>query len=145
MRLVGILFVTLLVIACNKKKQSLEKDLVVIAELEMKNQSLQKSLQEIDTMLDSINYTLCVEKETHSKELSSAEKLSKINTYVKQTALRLKDQERQIRNIKIEADAYLMMMDALKSEAEIREGYVQHLTDSLHQFKMLATNDMPLL
>jgi len=147
MKRFGMLLVIFSAIACNNNTESRkEQERIVIAELQKQNQALLTSMQEVDLMLDSINQTLrCVAKEGLSDNSTSTERLVEINAFIQQAASTMKYQEQQIRNIKIEAEAYLMMMDALKSEAEIRESHLMNVTDSLQTFKVLANNEEPSL
>ena len=143
----GILLIICSVFACNHKPVStIEKERMAIAELKKQNEALQASIDHVDTMLDSIYRTMnCVAKVSEEKHGTSVEKLGEINAFILQTTSQLQYQEHQIRKIKNEAQAYLMMMDALKSEAEIRESHLQNLSDSLNEFKVVAENKVSLL
>lgn len=143
----GILLILCSALACNHKPvSSIEKERIAIAELQKQNEALQASIDHVDTMLDSIYRTMnCVAKVSVDQHGTSVDKLGEINAFIMQTTSQLQYQETQIRKIKNEAHAYLMMMDALKSEAEIRESHLQNLTDSLSEFKVVAENNVSSL
>lgn len=62
-------------------------------------------------------------------------RLKNINEYVKKTQDKIKTVEKELRSSNRKVEAYLMMMDALKSELQIRIQEVASLEEAVDQYK----------
>jgi hypothetical protein len=131
------LFIVLitLISSCDKKSKSafeVQEDslLAILAE----NQSLKKLMNETTSLLDSIE--LAREKRANlSGKNNTTERLKDLHLYVKSMEKKIKKVKRDLRVARNEADAYLMLTDALKGEVEIRDNEVHALADSLLVYK----------
>jgi len=116
--------------------------------LRVENDSLRKELDTRHTMvgvmrdvkglIDSIDASRHVLRADLNEGMSYnnfSSRLKNINDYVKKTADKLKSVEKQLRSSNKKASAYLLMMDALKSELEIRVQEVNSLEAAVAQYK----------
>jgi chromosome segregation ATPase len=131
--------ITLLFSACGTEE---------IQRLKAENDSLRRELetrhsmvavmQDVKGLLDSIDSSrklLRTELNEGTTYNDFATRLKDINGYVQKTEDKIKSIEKQMKSSKREASAYLMMMDALKSELAIRVGEVEALEASVEQYK----------
>jgi chromosome segregation ATPase len=106
-------------------------------ELETRH-SMVAVMKDVTSLLDSIDSSRKLLRADLSEGTSYNDfttRLQDINGYVKKTEDKIKTMEKQMRSAKRESSAYLMMMDALKSELAIRVGEVEELERAVEQYK----------
>lgn len=138
-RIVCVVLLLTPLVGCNEKE---------VARLKQENDSLRAeldnrhrlvlTLQEVKGMLDSIDLNRKVlradlqEGTTYEK---FSQRLGEINQYVKRSEAKIESIQKDLRASKGQASAYLLMVDALKGELEIRAEEVQQLESAVAQYK----------
>lgn len=121
----AILIVIVAMTACQTKKKDVsEKHAALVQELKAEKEAMEKTISVVHHLLDSIEQAINDPGKAVSPEKDPHRRLRNVHLHI------LK-QEAELRKTKNKADAYLMMMDALKSEADIRESHIQMLSDSI--------------
>jgi uncharacterized coiled-coil protein SlyX len=134
-----IFFASLFLVGCGSKER---------ARLEAENDSLRAELEtrysvvvtmkDIKVLLDSIDISrnalhLNLNEGTTYQEFSS--RLVNINDYVKRTEDKIAGIEKQLKASKGKASAYMMMVDALRDELQIRATEVEDLEAQVNNYK----------
>jgi chromosome segregation ATPase len=135
-----VLFVIMIIVAACGSKE--------IEHLRAENDSLRKELEtrhtmvaimrDVKSLIDSIDSSRKLLRTDLSEGTTYdhfTNRLKDINSYVKQTEDKIKTIEKEMKTSKRQASAYLMMMDALKSELAIRVDEVEQLEASVEQYK----------
>ena len=111
-------------------------------ELETRH-SIVSVMNDVKGLLDSIDASRNV-MNTHLGEGTTYEnftnRLSNINDYIKKTQDKIETIEKELKASNNEAVAYLMMVDALKGELEIRAGEVRDLEQRVAEFQKENSN-----
>ncbi len=140
-----------LLAACNTRE---------LEQLRSENDSLRRELEtrhnmvavmhDVESLLDSIDAT----RDALSANLREGVtyenftgRLREINEYIKRSQDKISSIEQQLKSSNTEAAAYLMMVDALKGELEIRAGEISNLEKRVAEFeqeksKLLRTVDI---
>lgn len=134
------LFVVILLSACGSKEEN--------ERLRVENDSLRNELEtrhemvgvmrDVKGLIDSIDasrHLLRTDLHEGMSYNSFSERLKGINDYVKKTEAKLKTVEKELRSSNKKVNSYLLMMDALKSELEIRVQEVNSLEAAVAQYK----------
>jgi chromosome segregation ATPase len=106
-------------------------------ELETRH-SMVAVMRDVTSLLDSIDSNRKLLRADLNEGITQndfSSRLKDINSYVKKTEDKIKSIEKQMKSAKREVSAYLMMMDALKSELAIRVGEVEELEKAVEQYK----------
>lgn len=115
-----------------------------IKELRSQNDSLRHELEvshqfvsvmrDVQSLIDSIDASRRILR-THLSEGTSVanvtSRLEDINRYIKATTEKIGEIETALKSSSNEANAYLMMVDALKGEVELRESEIRALEDNV--------------
>lgn len=115
-----------------------------IKELRAENDSLRNELQvrqefvtvmrDVQSLIDSIDSSRRILRTSLTEGTSVANvtsRLEDINRYIQMTVEKIASLEKNLKVSSNEANAYLMMVDALKGEVEIRESEIQALEDNV--------------
>lgn len=115
-----------------------------IKELRAENDSLRHELQvrqefvtvmrDVQSLIDSIDSSRRILRTSLTEGTSVANvtsRLEDINRYIQMTVEKIASLEKNLKVSSNEANAYLMMVDALKGEVEIRESEIQALEDNV--------------
>jgi chromosome segregation ATPase len=134
------LFVIILFSACGSKEEN--------ERLRVENDSLRNELEtrhemvgimrDVKGLIDSIDASRHLLRTDLNEGMSYnnfSERLKGINDYVKKTETKLKTVEKELRSSNRKVNSYLLMMDALKSELEIRVQEVNSLEATVAQYK----------
>jgi Zn-dependent M16 (insulinase) family peptidase len=136
MKTVFLFPVTLVVcIACSSNQDSaLNAQRKSLEAIKTEHQRLLKSIAEASTRLDSIEYYAKISTaSTHhdgNDHAAIANRLKEVGAYVRSTEVKVAKLESALKAYRNKADAYLMMVDAMKGEIEIRDKEIDNLSDS---------------
>jgi chromosome segregation ATPase len=133
------LFVIMLLSACGSKENErlrVEND-SLRSELETRHEMV-GIMRDVKGLIDSIDasrHLLRTDLHEGMSYNNFSERLKGINDYVKKTETKLKTVEKELRSSNKKVNSYLLMMDALKSELEIRVQEVNALEATVAQYK----------
>lgn len=134
-----LILATFMLAACGTKE---------IERLHAENDSLRNELESRHSMVSVMNdIKLLIDSIDANRQLLRTDlnegttyddvttRLSEINSFVKKTTDKITKIEKELKSSKKESHAYLMMMDALKGELQIRVEEVDALQASVSQYK----------
>lgn len=133
------LAITLLVTACNSNE---------VTRLRIENDSLRNELDshlarmnpltDVTVWMDSIDagrMVILASMRDGNRSVDLSSRLRDVNQFVKMSEERLEVLQSALRSSKLESSSYLMLVDALKSEVEIRARDIATLNEELAVFK----------
>lgn len=124
MKAIVLMLPLIFLLACSKpKSDSLAPLTDKLNSLEKQNRELHAELTVIGLVIDSIDLSLTKD----SRSYNSTSLVGRVRA-LKQS---MEAKQKELKRVRNQANAYLMMMDALKSEAEIREALIENMNDSL--------------
>jgi hypothetical protein len=123
-----------LLAGCNKSKVALLEKLNDSLKLELQaRNAVIASMHEADNLLDSIDHHRNILQQIEEGPVHErfSDRLQEIKDYVKSSEEKMERFEKDLRSKRNEAFAYMMMVDALKSEVGIRATEVEQLEDTV--------------
>jgi hypothetical protein len=136
------IFLIVVLAGCNNLKHSSVDESKESLETVLKaNHILLKSMTEVNSTLDSIDYYRKSSALITSDDqpIGLTDRMKALTQYVKETEAKISRIERDLKITRKETDAYLLMVLALKDEVALRDEELRHLSDSVARSKSILT------